>query len=68
MFGQALSVYGTAVEASKRWPNSRARANLIAQQAMAFSALGRKAEAVATAREALQLDPAQPLAAKIGRP
>jgi hypothetical protein len=38
---------------------------LIAQRSMALSALARTAEAKAVAREALALDPAQPLASKI---
>lgn len=65
-FEEALSAYDRAVAAPPpAGQTDRGRAMLIAQRSMALSALARTAEAKAVAREALALDPAQPLASKI---
>ena len=62
---EALGVYDRAVAASMSWPSPRSRASVIAQRAYALNVLQRSSEAKATAKEALALDPAQPLATKI---
>ena len=65
-FEEALLAYDRAVAAPPpAGQTDRGRAMLIAQRSMALSALARTAEAKAVAREALALDPAQPLASKI---
>lgn len=53
---EALAAYDRAVDAPRpAGQNDRSRAMLVAQRAMALSALGRSAEAKSVAREALVL-------------
>ena len=70
---ESVSVYSLAIESAHSAAlNDKSRASLLAQRAMALDLLaGRTNEALASAREALRLDPTQPqaiaLADRLGR-